>query len=111
MNMVQVCFKLCFTSKTVSYTVPGDQRMSDFYLQMKGEVRRDLGIDGDVLILPGPGLQYKGYEGSPEDHPPVLTDDTETVEEYCNRDEICNRDGNRDGNRDEINMFYVRLWD
>jgi hypothetical protein len=103
--MVQVCFKLCFTSQTVSYTVPGDQKMSEFYVQMKGEVRRDLGIDedNDFYILPGLGLQYKGYEACPEDHPPVLTDYVETVEEYCNRDEICNRN--------EIKMFYVRLWD
>ena len=99
MNMIQVCFKLCYTSKTVSYTVPCDQKMSDFYDKMKEDLRRDLSIEGDFYILPGPELQYKGYEACPEDHPPVLTDDVETVEEYCNRNET------------NTNMFYVRLDD
>ena len=97
MNMIQVCFKLCYTSKTVSYTVPCDQKMSDFYDKMKEDLCRDLSIEGDFYILPGPELQYKGYEACPEDHPPVLTDDVETVEEYCK------------GNK--INLFYVRLDD
>ena len=93
-NMIQVCFKVCYTSQTISYTVPGDWSMEQFYGKMIHDLGRDLNIK-DFCIVPGPGLQHESYSGCPEDYPPILLDDNETVEEYCEPN--------------QINMFYVRL--
>ncbi len=95
-NMIQVCFKLCYTSQTINYTVPGDWSVEQFYFKMIHDLGRDLNIKG-FCIVPGPELQHESYSGCPEDYPPILLDDTETVEEYCNPN--------------ETNMFYVRLFE
>ena len=95
--MTEIHFKLCYTERTVSYTVDGNMDMETFYRTMKENLRRDMSIEGDCYIIPGPGLQCDTYTGCPEDYPPILVDIYETVDDYC---------------KSNVNiLFYVHLKD
>jgi hypothetical protein len=92
-----VLFKLAFESITLKYQVPGNWSTEYFFDHIRGSLCRDFNIPNTFYIVPGPGLQRNGYDGRPEDHPPVLISLDETVEEYCNPN--------------EINAFYIRFTD
>jgi len=94
--MTEIHFKLCYTERTISYTIDGNMDMETFYHRMVGNLKRDMSIE-DCYIIPGPGLQCETYTGCPEDHPPILMTPDETVDEYCKPS--------------ENNLFYVRVWD
>ena len=86
---MQLTFKLCFSTTTVTYTVPGDMKMEDFYETTIGKLRSDMNITRFYII------QGRGSECVDED-PPILIDDNETVEEYFKTNDTT---------------LYVRVWD
>ena len=94
--MVEVCFQICYTNRTISYTVPDGWSVDLFYENMCKKLRNDLNIK-DFYILPGPGLQHEQYEGEPEEYPPVLSDPSETIKKYCQ------------SNKTNTNLFYIYI--
>ena len=94
--MVEVCFQICYTNRTISYTVPDGWSLDLFHTKMRRELITDLNIE-HFYILPGPGLQYEHHKGKPEDHPPMLLDPRETIKKYCQ------------SNKTNTNLFYIYM--
>ena len=76
---MEFTFNLCFTTTSVTYNdIPGDMSMHDFYQTTKTKLRSDMKIanDMDFYIIQGRGSVCV------DDHPPMLFDENETVDEY-----------------------------
>lgn len=76
---MELTFKLCFSTTTVTYNdIPGDMNTEDFYHTIKSKLRADMKIanDMDFRIIQGRGSECV------DEHPPMLVDENETVEEY-----------------------------
>ena len=93
--MIKVCFKICYKSDTHYYKVPGHWTMDYFIHKIRDDLCCDFDIDNAFHIIPGPGLQNRGYNGLGEEHPPVEIRHQQTLREYCNPD--------------ERNAFYIRF--
>ena len=75
---MELTFKLCFSTTTVTYNVPGEMQMLEFYRITINKLRADMKIanDMDFRIIQGRGSECV------DEHPPMLVDENETVEEY-----------------------------
>ena len=77
-NPMELTFKLCFSTKTVTYNVPGEMNTEEFYKITINKLRSDMNIGyGKKFHI----IQGRGSECVDED-PPMLVDENETVEEY-----------------------------
>lgn len=77
-TQMELTFKLCFSTTTVTYNVPGEMSTENFYHTTKSKLRADMKIanDMDFRIIQGRGSECV------DEHPPMLVDENETVEEY-----------------------------
>ncbi|MFY7730094.1 MAG: hypothetical protein ACOVRN_11305 [Flavobacterium sp.] len=75
---MELTFKLCFSTTTVTYNVPDEMDTEEFYKITINKLRSDMNIgDGKKFYI----IQGRGSE-CVDEHPPMLVDENETVEEY-----------------------------
>jgi hypothetical protein len=75
---MELTFKLCFSTTTVTYTIPDKMDMDYFYRTTINKLRSDMNIGhGKKFYI----IQGRGSECVDED-PPMLLGENETVGEY-----------------------------
>ena len=89
---MDLTFKLCFSTTTVTYDIPGHLTMDDFYRTTITKLRTGMNIGNNRRFYI---IQGRGSECVDED-PPMLIDDNETVEKYFKTNDTT---------------LYVRVWD
>ena len=75
---MQLTFKLCFSTTTVTYDIPGHLTMDDFYRTTITKLRTgmNIGNKGHFYIIQGHGSECV------DEDPPMLFDHGETVDKY-----------------------------
>ena len=75
---MQLTFKLCFSTTTVTYDIPGHLKMDDFYRTTITKLRTDMNIGNNVRFYIIQGMGSKCVD----EDPPMLLDDKITVDKY-----------------------------
>ena len=95
MNMIRICFKICYETETVAYEVPGYWTTEYAFHKIRDNLCEDFDIPNTFHIVPGPGLQTAEHIGYAEEHPPVEMRADQLLRQYCNPN--------------ERNVFYIRF--